>query len=316
MNINLSKLKFKNVKHNMHKFKNKKFKEKITLILVIVFLVAISYVFLYPIIEMLSKTFMSMDDIVSPEIIWVPTSLSFENLEVAWRVLSMPKTLLHSTLFSSLQALFQTIVATLTGYTLARYNFKLKKLVLVAILITFILPTQSLIIPQFMMFTRIREITGFQLIGTVYPQIMMAMFGQGFNSAILILIAYNFFRKIPKDLYEAAQMDGANTLQTFWNITVKLSSTTIFVVFMFAFIWNWNETLYTTTFVRGNVDFLTTQLSGFDALFERNGGANNPINDAYKMAGSLIAITPLIILYVITQRKFVEGIESAGMTGQ
>jgi multiple sugar transport system permease protein len=88
---------------------------------------------------------------------------------------------------------------------------------------------------------------GIQMIGTIWPQTLMAFTGQGVFSAILILIFYNFTRMIPPALDEAAAIDGANAFQTFYHIILKLSVTTILVVFLFAFVWNWNETQITTT---------------------------------------------------------------------
>jgi multiple sugar transport system permease protein len=110
-----------------------------------------------------------------------------------------------------------------------------------------------------------------------------------------------------------------------------LSVTTLLVVFLFAFVWNWNETQITTTFLRGGLDLVPTRLSAFESLFSQyaNTGAMSAgaavgaeagleqqrINEAFRMSGTLIAITPLFVLYLIVQRQFIKGIENTGITG-
>lgn len=281
-------------------------------------LISISYIFFYPLLKMISMSIMSPNDIINPEVDWIPEKISFANFKAAWYVLEMPKTLLNSIWYSGTLALFQTIVSALTGFAFARYQFKLKKFWFSMVLISFIIPLPIVLIPRIIIFTSIQSSTGIQLIGTIFPQLFMALFGQGINSAILILIFYNFFRLIPTSLDEAAHIDGATALEVFWHIILKLSVPTIVTVFLFSFVWNWNETYITNTFVRGAIKLLPIQLSSFDSVFgdlapKIPGQANvNKINEAYKMAATLISIIPLLITYAFAQRQFIAGIENTG----
>lgn len=114
-------------------------------------------------------------------------------------------------------------------------------------------------------------------------------------------------------------IDGANTIQIFYHIGIRLSGATILVVFLFSFVWNWNETYITNTLVRGTIPLITSQLSGFDSAFSSMVSAQGEafkINEAYKMAATLISITPLLMLYAVVQKKFIQGIENAGITGE
>ena len=283
-----------------------------------VLLISISYVFLFPLLKMLSTSTMSPNDIINPEVDWIPEKLSFGNFIAAYHVLQMPKTLFNSIWYSSVLAAFQTIVSALTGFAFARYEFKLKKFWFTMVLLSFIIPLPVVLIPRIIIFVSIQSSTGIQLIGTIIPQLVMAFFGQGVNSAILILIFYNFFRLIPPALDEAAHIDGASAFQVFWHIIVKLSVPSIVTVFLFAFVWNWNETYTTSTFLRGAIKLLPIQLSAFENVFADlapsiPGQANvNRINEAYKMAATLISMVPLLITYVFAQRQFIEGIENTG----
>jgi multiple sugar transport system permease protein len=178
-----------------------------------------------------------------------------------------------------------------------------------------------MLIPRTMMAVSVMENLGVQMIGTPFPQMLMALTGQGIFSAILILIFFNFFKLIPRALDEAAAIDGANPVQTFYHIILKLSLSTILVVFLLSFVWNWNETYITNTFVRGQIPLLPPRLAMFDSLFEQYaaggmGRDQQRINEAYKMSATLISLLPLFVMYLVVQRQLIRGIESAGITGE
>jgi multiple sugar transport system permease protein len=215
-------------------------------------------------------------------------------------------------------AVAQTLVSALTGFALSRYDFKFKKFWFVMIVLAFIVPTPVTMVPRLMMFVTVQEAAAIQLIGTALPQVMMALLGQGVYSTVLILVFYTAFNMIPRVLDEAAQIDGASAMKVFWFIVVKMSATTILVVFLFSFVWNWNETYITGTLMR-NIELLPAKLnmfnSEFDSLVSAQGGAFK-LNEAYKMAATLISISPLLILYAFVQKQFIQGIENTGITGE
>jgi multiple sugar transport system permease protein len=284
-------------------------------------LICISFVYLQPIFRMISMTFMSKKDVIDPSIEWLPKNPSFNNLKVAGTVLDLKTTLVNSIWFSALLAVAQTLVSALTGFALSRYHFRFKNLWFIMILLAFIIPVPLLMIPRLMTFIQAQSLLGIKLIGTPIPQILMAMFGQGVNSTILILIFYNFFNLIPYSLDEAAMIDGASPRQVFFEIVLKISATTVLVVFLFSFVWNWNETYVTGTLVRSSIELLPAKLNMFDSAFQTyanagRGTATFRINEAYKMSATLISVTPLLLLYAFVQKRFIQGIENTGITGE
>lgn len=284
-------------------------------------LICVSFVYLQPIFRMLSMTFMSSKDVIDPSVEWLPKSPSFNNLMVAGKVLDLKTTLVNSLWFSVLLAAAQTIVSAMTGFALSRYQFRFKNVWFIMILLAFIIPIPLLMIPRLMSFISIQNLMGIKLIGTPLPQILMSMFGQGVNSTILILIFYNFFNLIPYSLDEAAMIDGASPRQVFSEIAMKISASTVLVVFLFSFVWNWNETYVTGTLVRGSIELLPAKLNMFDSAFQTyanagRGTATFRINEAYKMSATLISILPLLTLYAFVQRRFIQGIENTGITGE
>lgn len=292
---------------------------KISKALIYFVLICISFVFLQPIFSIISKTFMSAEDVIDPAVEWLPKSFSINNLKVAADVLKLPVTLKNSILFSGVMAICQTVVSALTGYALSRFRFKFKNFWFLMILLAFIIPVPVLMVPRLMMFVTAQEAIGFTLIGTPIPQLLMAVLGQGVYSTVLILIFKNFFDMIPKVLDEAAMIDGAGALQVFYHVVVRMSLSTILVVFLFSFVWNWNETYITGTLLRNTIELLPTKLSlfnsEFDSVASAAGGAFK-LNEAYKMAATFISIAPLLLLYSVVQKQFIQGIENTGITGE
>lgn len=310
---------------------------------VYIILISISYIYIYPFARMVSYSFMNLNDLLDPTIKWIPKNPTIDNFIVVLRVLKLPtfdlshftsfdafgkwlgswgqSSIWNSTWFSLVLALCQTLVSALTGYAFARYEFAFKKFWMTMMLLSFVIPISLLMIPRVMMFSRFQDITGIKVMGTVNPQIIISLFGQGIYSTVLIIIFTNFFKMIPPVLDEAAKIDGASTLQVFYHIIIKMSISTITVVLLFSFVWNWNETYITSLFLGSGMATLPRQLGMFDTLFGQNPGTGpggEPVNmgETYRMAATFITIFPLLIIYAFAQRKFIEGIEQTGITGE
>ncbi len=292
-------------------------KNKIGKLIMYFLLICIGYIYLKPIIEMVSNALMSEADIVDPAVSWIPRQPTLNNFKVAAKVLNIPKSMITSILFSASMAGLQTVVSALTGYALSRFTFQGKKFWFMMILFSFIMPVTVLMIPRMMIFVGIRSVFGIKTLGSALPQAILAALGQGINGTILILIFWNFFNMIPHSLDEAAMIDGAGSLRVFWHVGIRLSVSTVLIVFLFAFVWNWNETYQATSYQGGTLELLPLKLASFDASFSGEAGAANlRINEAYKMAATLISIAPLLILYGFVQKQFIQGIENTGITGE
>jgi multiple sugar transport system permease protein len=312
---------------------------------VYVILISISYVYIYPLARMVSYTFMSLGDLLDPTIIWISKHPTFDNIKVASMVLKIPSfsisnftsfeaigkwfmswgksAIWNSTWFSLLLATCQTIVSALAGYAFARYEFAGKKFWMTMLLLSFVIPIPLVMIPRTMMFVRIQDLTPFKMIGTIRPQVILSILGQGIYSTVLILIFNNFFKMIPTVLDEAARIDGASTLQVFYHIIIKMSMSTIVVVMLFSFVWNWNETYISNILLGSGMQLLPLQLGAFEALFSKMqsgavgiDGEPIKISESYQMAATFITIVPLLIVYAFAQKRFIQGIEQTGITGE
>ncbi|MCS6843792.1 MAG: carbohydrate ABC transporter permease [Caldilineales bacterium] len=278
-------------------------------------LIAIGFVYLYPLLFMFVTSIKSPEDLLNPMVQWVPTQIYTENYAKAYRVLNYPQTLTASVVMSVVPSALQVAVASLVGYGLARYRFPGKGLVLALVLATFIIPPQNTVIPQMLTYKQ------YGLLGSPLSLFLPAAFGQGFKSAIFILVFYQTFLTLPKVLEEAARLDGASDLRIFLTIALPAAVPAFIVLFVFSVVWYWNETFLTVIFLEGGVTTLPMQLSKFAQAYENlypPGVVNifDRLNEAIKMAGTFLNILPLLVMYFILQRWFVESIERTGIAGE
>ncbi len=209
----------------------------------------------------------------------------------------------------------QTIICSVIGYGLARYRFPGKHLLFALVLATFIIPPQNTIIPQMLTYRQLG------LLGSIWAMILPAVGGQGFRSAIFILIFYQAFLSLPKVLEEAARLDGASESKIFMRIAVPAAIPAYIVSVIFSTVWYWNETYLTSTFLEGGIQTLPMQLSKFVQAYENiypPGTVNilDRLNEAVKLSGTFLNILPLLLIYFVLQRWFVESVERTGITGE
>lgn len=285
------------------------------LVLLYAVLTAIGFVYLYPLLFMAVTSFKSPDDLLNPMVQWVPTQLYLGNYLKAYRVLDYPNTLLSTILVSVVPTLVQVWTCALVGYGLARYRFWGKALLFLLIFATFIIPPQDTVIPQMLTYRRLG------LLGHNLALIIPAALGQGFKSAIFILIFYQNFISLPRALEEAARLDGASDVGIFVRIALPGAVPAFIVSIIFSIVWYWNETYLTTIFLEGGVQTLPMQLAKFAQAYENlypSGMVNifDRLNEAVKMSGTFLTILPLLVMYFVLQRWFVESIERSGLAGE
>ena len=279
------------------------------------FLIVIGFVFLFPLLKMISMSLMTQEDLVNPLVNWLPYTFSTDNYERAMKVLGYGKTLGTTIVVSVLPALLQTFTCSLVGYGLARYSFKGKNIVFGMVLATFIIPSQITMIPQFLMYKDLG------ILYSLKAYLLPAVMGQGFKSAIFILIFFNFYKQMPISLIEAAEVDGGNQATVFFNIAVPIAKPGFLISFLLSTVWYWNETYLGSLYFGSEIKTLPIKLESFVATFnqlvsasEAAGGVS--ANEAIQMAGTFLVIVPLVIMYAFTQKWFVEGIDKSGITGE
>ena len=284
-------------------------------IILYLLLIAIGFVYLYPLLFMFVTSLKSPEDLLNPMVQWIPTQLYTGNYTKAYRVLDYPHALASSIMISVIPSLIQAVVCSLVGYGLARFRFRGKNLIFILILATFIIPAQNTAIPQMLTY---RELG---LLGNIKALILPAMLGQGYRSAIFILIFYQTFVSLPKALEEAARLDGASNLQIFTRIALPISIPAYLISIIFSTVWYWNETYLTVIYLEGGVQSLPMQLAKFVQAYENlypPGTVNifDRLNEAVKLSGTFLNILPLLLMYFVLQKWFVESVERSGIAGE
>ena len=278
-------------------------------------LTGMGFVFLYPLIYMLSVSFMDTEDLVDATVTWIPTHLSVESFIKAAKTLDFWNGLKDSLIMTVIPAGLQTFTLALAGYGLARFHVPGKKFWMVLAVFIFLIPTQVTMIPRFLLFN------SYQMIGTVWPVYLISALGQGVKSSVFLLIYYNFFNSYPKSLDEAAKIDGAGPVKVFFKIALPMVKPALVLTYLFSFIWIWNDTTQLPQYSTGAVTTLPMHLQQFVDQFNKlyssagvsTGGA---LNESIRLAGTLLTILPLIILYFVVQKQFIESIERTGLTGE
>ena len=278
-------------------------------------LIAIGFVYLYPLLFMFVTSLKSPEDLLNPMVQWIPTQFYAGNYQKAYRVLDYPHTLLSSIVISLFPSLLQTVVCSFVGYGLARYRFWGKRIIFALILATFVIPAQNTVIPQMLTYRNLG------LLGNIEAILLPAVMGQGYKSAIFILIFYQTFLSLPKALEEAARLDGASDYVIFTKIALPSALPSYIISIVFSTVWYWNETYLTVIFLEGGIQSLPMQLAKFVQAYENlypPGTVNifDRLNEAVKLSGTFLNILPLLLLYFILQKWFVESIERTGVTGE
>jgi len=274
-------------------------------------LIIIGFVYVYPLLHMLSYSLKSLADLLDPTINILPSSLYLENFTDALLVLNYVPLFFESLTVTLIPALLQTMVASLIGYGFARFQFPLKKVWFALLLATYLIPPQVTMIPRYVLFFNIG------ILETIFSIIMPATLGQGVSSAIFVLIFYQFYLMVPKALDEAAQLDGATRWGIYTKVAIPLSLPSFLTAFLFSFVWYWNETYIARLFLGSGGETLLIRLYNFVSAYNALlGGGSNVANEAIRMAATLLIIAPLIVAYFILQRLFIEGIDRSGITGE
>lgn len=281
-------------------------------------LICIGFVYLYPVLYMISTSFMSRDDLLDTSVKWIPGSLYLQNYIDAGKSMEFWKTLLKSIFISAAPTLCNVVICMMIGYGFAKYNFKGKKFFMGLLIFSYILPSQVTMIPTYVLYNK------FGILGTILTFVLPALFGNGLNAPIFILIFYQFFKQVPKVLMEAASIDGAGHFKTFFRIAVPSAVPAIITVLLFSFVWYWNESYLTELYVQGLTTKsiwtnLVIKLKNFDMSFNTRasvGDTATSLNESVRMAATTLSILPLFVMYLILQKQFVESIDRSGITGE
>lgn len=286
------------------------------------------FLILQPLLNKISVSFMAEKDLYNAMVISVPENFTADNYRLAAQFMDYGKTFLNTLAVSFTIALLQIAVCTLVGYGFARYDFPLKKFWFACVMLTIVIPPQTISTSLYLHFNYFDFIGIFKLLtgkalnlrGSVLPYYLMSIGCMGLKNGLYIFIIRQFFRNIPKELEEAAYVDGCGTLKTFIRIMLPDATPILTSCFLFSFVWQWTDGFYSRMFL-GNIKLLSIQLSMIGdrldsyvkTVLNRQGGASIGYVDCIVSTGTLMVIVPLLVLYLFAQKGFVESLSSSGI---
>ena len=281
------------------------------------FLMGVGFVMLYPILFMISNAFKSVSDALDPTVVWIPSGTDLFNFKMAFKLLGYKDALKNTLILVMPCVIIQVITCLFVSYGFARFEFRFKGLLFGLLVFSLIVPVQSYIIPLYV------NMKTMHLLDTYWQFYIMALLGTGIRSGLYIYIFRQYFRGLPKELEEAAYLDGCNPLRTFLHIMVPNVKGAILVVFVLSFVWYYND--YTLTGMLLNSDYpLSIALTGVSTALNNTvqgmvgqtiGSDIKLLSDSILSAACLIVALPLIGVYVAVQKHFTEGIERSGLVG-
>ncbi|WP_240702898.1 carbohydrate ABC transporter permease [Cohnella luojiensis] len=251
-----------------------------------------------PFIWMISTSFKVNGDVFKYPIDWIPKKWHFENYREVWTG-SNPFYIfyINSIKITGITVAGNILTSAMAGYAFAKIKFKGRNVLFLMYLSTMMIPGQVLLVPRFILFDWMK------LINTHYSLILPGLF-----TVFGTFLMRQFFSTLPNELMEAGRVDGAGYWRTFWQICLPLTKPALVTLFILTFTWHWNEYENPLIFLRDR-DLYTLPL-GLTSYVEEFG-----TNYVLTMAASVSALLPLLVLVVVCQKWFVEGIASSGLKG-
>ena len=311
-----------------------------------ILMLGISFVIIYPFITKIAGSFMSPNDLSDVTVSLIPREFNLDQYKF---ILSDNGYFTHindlgqeklgaffNTLFLSLLcAGIQTMVSCLIGYGLAKFKFKGNAAVMIAVVVTMIVPHSALKLSISKHFTAfdiahvmstgevglLGTLNGgkIELINTYWPFIILSLGGIAFKNGLYIYMMRQFFKGVPDELEESAYVDGSGTFRTFFQIILPLSVPMMITIFLFSFSWQWTDQFYTTLFFTGpdrpwTMPDIIDMPSSFAVQWEGH-QVYTMFTTVVKNTASLMIILPLVVMYLFCQKYLVQGIERSGLVG-
>lgn len=293
-------------------------------------LILLSYQLLYQVLYMISASIKAPIDSYDPSVIWIPKHFSATGFTDAFKTMKYMDALLRSLGIGLGCALLDVASCALAGYGFARFKFPLKNVFFVCVILTLIVPTQTIILPYYMnmryfdplgIMTLFSGITGSEtminLIGNNLAFFIPSALGAGIRSGLYIYIFRQFFEGMSAALEESAYVDGSGPLRTFTHIMLPNAKNAIVTVFLFSFVWHFNDYYLSKQLLGTDKRTLIVALSSLRMdLAAVIGGQTefDPIRVQTRIqAGCLLVILPMFLLYIVTQRKLADSIEHIGI---
>jgi ABC-type glycerol-3-phosphate transport system permease component len=264
-------------------------------------LIAWAFIAIVPFVWMLSTSVMTLGE--AQGVRFFPSEIHLENYVEAWEIAEFAEYFFNSVQITAITLVGQLVVSILAAYAFARIQFPGRDLIFGIMLSTMMIPAMVLTIPNFLTVTWLGRIMPIKWINN-WPALTIPFWGSVFS----IFLLRQFFAQIPDELFDAAQIDGAGHLRFLWKVVIPLSKAPIMVIIVLSFMLSWNALAW-PLLVTNTPDWRPIAVGLYNFVQE----AGQQIH--LMMAGAVITIIPILILYFITQKQFTESIVRSGLKG-
>lgn len=279
-----------------------------------ILLIGIMYVLIYPLLFSFATSIKSTADMLDPTSIWVAKHPTLSNYVDAFKKIGYMQGFKNTLTIAVPASIMQVLTCSFVAYGFARFKFAEKGLLFALVLFTLVVPAQTIAVPQYLMFKDLG------MLDTYSPFLLPTLFGLGLKGGLFIYIFRQFFRGLPKELEDAAYIDGCGAFKTYFTVMLPNAKPAILTVFLFSFVWHWNDIFGPTIFLqKGTLTTLAMKLTNITTYLMGDREVGEMIDSTTvlpsKNAGILLVILPVLILYGIAQKQFIEGVERSGIVG-
>jgi multiple sugar transport system permease protein len=299
-------------------------KRVVLMIVRIAILIGVCYVILAPLIGIFVNSISADTDAYDPMVYVIPKNPTWERYELVLRRLDYWNTMGRDLFYVLSLMAIQVVMCSMVGYGFARFNFPFKKLLFACVVVMIIIPSHTIMLPLYMTFRQFDPlglITLFRgapvnLMGSPAPMYIMTFFASGVRSGLYIYIFNQFFRGLPKEIEEAALVDGAGVWYTYFRIMLVNALPAVITVTVFSMVWQFNDTFYAKLFLISENIVISKKIAVLQAqIANQDRVLDVAIQELYMGAGIILVLLPVTILYIVLQKYFIEGVERSGIVG-
>lgn len=289
-----------------------------------VIIIGICYMILAPVLGIVANSFFSNKDAYNPMVYLLPQEPTLERYKMVNTIMDYVPTMVNSLVYALSLMLIQIFICSMVGYGFARFDFPLKSVLFACVVVMIVIPTHTIMLPLYMTFKTFDPLGLCTLIfgkplsfmGSTTPMYILTALGCGLRSGLYIYIFNQFFRGLPKEIEEAALVDGAGTWYTYFFIMLRNAVPSAITVAVFSMVWQYNDTFYAKLFLVPQEQAIGIRISSLVAnIANQYQIYDKTIQNLYLDAGIVLMLIPIVLIYVFLQKYFIEGVERSGIVG-
>lgn len=278
-------------------------------------LIAMSFVFIYPFIYMLSTSVKSYQDLIDASVYLIPRSFSWSNYPTAWETINYFESFKNSIVMVLICTVAHVFVCSAVGYGFARFAFPLKGFMFFIVILSILVPAQVIISPQYFVYAQVGWTR------SVLPMILPCFFGYGLRGGLFIFLYRQYYLRFPKSLEEAARIDGCGPFRAYIQVAFPTAASTTLISIVLSVVWHWNDYFEPAIYLKNSSQYILPQRLPelYAMISSMQEGASDAASMMFRfhegvvMAGTVMVVAPLLIMYLILQKRFVEGVERSGL---